>query len=313
MRKLLKRITYFFLFVFVLLNILCASQAYYFTRFYNNIKPQSAEQMGITGMLLGVPYPKSIVSDSLKIPHSNITLTATDGLKLAGWHLRHQPSDSVKANGTIIMFHGHGSSRSGIINEATSFYNLGFNVFMIDFRAHGQSEGNISSIGYYEARDVKAAYDYIAAAGEKSIVLWGISLGAATITKAMNDYSTVQPKKIILEMPFGSMLAAVEGRVRIMGLPDEPIGVLLTFWGGTELGVWAFGNKPQEYVKKITCPVLLQWGKKDPRVSEKETDAVYANLALKEKILKKYDGIAHESICTKAHEQWVHNVSAFLK
>lgn len=269
--------------------------------------------MGISGMLLGVPLPKSIISDSLKISHYNVTLNTQDGLKLASWHLQHGSSDSVKAKGTIIMFHGHGSSRSGVINEASSFYNLGFNVFMIDFRAHGQSEGNISSIGYYESRDVKAAYDYIAAGGEKNIVLWGISLGAATITKAMNDYPNVQPKKIILEMPFGSMLAAVEGRVRIMGMPDEPIGVLLTFWGGTELGVWAFSNKPEEYVKAITCPVLLQWGKSDPRVSEKETDAVYANLASKEKTLKEYDGIAHESICTKAHEKWMQNVSTFLK
>ena len=313
MRKILKRIAYFFLFIFILLNIICASQAYYFTRFYDNIKVTAPQEMGILTMLLGQQFPKSIVVDSLKIPHSNISITTEDGLKLAAWNVQHQPTDTLKAKGTIIMFHGHGSSRSGVIMEAGSFYNMGWNIFMVDFRAHGQSEGTECSIGYYESKDVKAAYDYIAASGEKSIVLWGISLGAATITKAINDYPSVQPKKIMLEMPFGTMLGAVEGRVRTMNLPDEPIGVLLTFWGGAELGVWAYSNKPQEYAKKITCPVLLQWGKIDPRVSEKETDAIYTNLAAKEKKVIKYDGIGHESICKNAHEKWVQNVSAFLK
>ena len=68
------------------------------------------------------------------------------------------------------MFHGYGSSRSEIIPEATAFYNLQYNVFMIDFRAHGSSEGDICSMGYFEANDVRAAYNYIKAAGEKNIV-----------------------------------------------------------------------------------------------------------------------------------------------
>ena len=59
-------------------------------------------------------------------------------------------------------------------------------------------------------------------------------------------------------MPFGSLPDAVKGRVKIMGLPQEPISTLLTFWGGVQNGFWAFNLKPSEYAKKIKCPVLLQ-------------------------------------------------------
>ena len=76
-------------------------------------------------------------------------------------------------------------------------------------------------------------------------------------------------------MPFGTMLGAAEGLIRTMHLPDEPLGVELTFWGGLETGNWSFNNNPEEYVKKIHCPVLLQWGEKDNRVTQKETDHIY--------------------------------------
>ena len=316
MKLLLKRTAYIVASVFIFFNIICAFQAYHFTRFEENYVPQNPQQMGFldkTGAaLFGLPMAKSKVVDSLKIAHSNTTLTTEDGFKLASWHLRHLQNDSVKSKGTIILFHGHGSCRSGLIAEATDFYNLGWNVFMIDFRSHGESEGSECSVGYREVRDVKTAYDYISKTGEKNILLYGASMGAATITKAMNDYPDIQPRKIILEMPFANMQHAVEGFVRTMNLPDEPLGTFLTFWGGTELGIWAFSNRPSEYVKKINCPVLLQWGKDDIRVTEKETDEIFANLPGKEKTVVKYDGVGHESICKKSHEKWMQNVTAFL-
>jgi alpha-beta hydrolase superfamily lysophospholipase len=263
-----------------------------------------------TGVILfGQRYAKSKVVDSLHVPHNGTFVTTEDGLKLAAWDLAH---NDTRSKGTILMFHGFGSSRSGIIEEAESFYNLGWNVFMIDFRASGESEGNISSVGYYEVKDVKAAYDHVAATGEKNILMYGVSMGAATITKAMNDYPQLHPSKLILEMPFATMLNAVEGRVRIMNLPGEPFGVLLTFWGGTEMGVWAFSNKPEEYVKKISCPVLLQWGKKDQRVKEDETNEIYHNLASKQKTLVEYENAGHESLCINDHAKWMQSVSAFL-
>lgn len=311
MRKWLKRLGYTILILFILLNIVCASQAYHFIHFYDGITLKKPGEMGIADIVFGVDYPKAIVVDSLKSPHTNVEITTEDNLKLAGWRLTHA-AGSQKSRGTVIMFHGHGSSRSGVINEADNFYNLGWNVLMIDFRAHGKSEGNLTSIGYFEAKDVKAAYDFIAKQGEKNIVLWGISLGAATITKAISDYTTVQPAKVILEMPFATMLDATEGRVRMEGMPAEPISALVTFWGGVELGLWAFSNKPQEYARKINCPVLLQKGRLDIRVTDAEEQTLFNNIPAAQKKYVVYETAAHESLCKKEPEKWLQNVSSFL-
>jgi alpha-beta hydrolase superfamily lysophospholipase len=210
------------------------------------------------------------------------------------------------------MFHGHGGTRSGVVAEANAFHDMGYNVCMVDFRAHGNSDGNICTIGYKEVADVIAAFDYVIAKGEKNVVLWGISLGAATILKTLNDHPEIQPSKVILEMPFGSLMEAVKGRLRLMKLPEQPFATLLTFWGGAEQGFWAFGLKPSEYAHAVKVPVLLQWGKNDSRVNESETNEIYSNIPSADKRLVVYDNSGHESLLKKEPAKWLTQVTSFL-
>ena len=214
-------------------------------------------------------------------------------LDLEGWYFK---NDAHK--GTVILFHGHGSSKSKLLHEAGYMHSLGFSTFLVDFRAHGGSDGNVCTIGYKESEDIKAAYDYIQQKGEKNIILWGISLGASTIIKAVHDYEDMKPRKLILEMPFGTLLQAIKGRMRTMQIPEQPLSTLLAFWGGLEQGFWAFSYKPCEYAKKITCPVLLQWGGRDHRVSRQEIDCIYNNISSADKKLVIYPMKLYMNHCT---------------
>ena len=209
------------------------------------------------------------------------------------------------------MFHGHGSKKSAILSEAKGFNELGYNTLLVDMRAHGASGGNTCTIGYKEAADVKTAYEYLQKTGEKNILLYGISLGAATVTKAINDYA-LKPSKIMLEMPFASLPDAVEGRVKMMGLPVQPVSTLLTFWGGTLHGFWAYNLRPADYVKKITCPVLVHWGRHDPRVSEAETNDVFKNITTPKR-LEVFEESGHESLLKKEPSKWMNSVATFLQ
>lgn len=314
MNKWLKRVLYCILFLFVFINILAAFHAYKFTHFFNekDIAVRKPEEMSgwekTKIILFGVDYAKRPINALPLQPYKDFAVTTTDGLKLQGWYIPASP-----AKGTVFMFHGHGGNRSGVLEEANAFNKLGYNVCMIDFRAHGSSDGNVCTIGYRETADVKAAYDYVKQTGEQNIVLWGVSLGAATIAKTLNDYPTVTPNKVILEMPFGSLPEAVEARLRIMHLPEQPLATMLTFWGGTEQGFWAFGLKPSEYVRAMKAPVLLQWGKKDQRVTEKETNDVFNNIGSAQKRLAVYPYCGHESLLKKEPSRWMSEVTAFLQ
>ena len=92
------------------------------------------------------------------IQYESVELTSEDGLKLAGWY-------TPPKNGTVILVaHGHASARPEDIYAL--FASHGYGVLAWDFRAHGDSEGDFTSLGYYEVLDVKAALDYALAAGE---------------------------------------------------------------------------------------------------------------------------------------------------
>ena len=313
MKKILKILLRTFIVLLVFINIVVAFHAYKFTHFYNPGQVVIKKQEDKSGwditkdLLFGLNAVKqqNTIADSV---NEKVILTTADKIKLEGWYTA---ADSAK--GTVCMFHGHGGKKSGNNKEAEAFRKLGYNTFQIDFRAHGSSSGNTCTIGYDESEDVKLAYDFIKSKGEKNIVLWGISMGAAAVTKAMDEYPAMQPNKIIIEMPFGTIEDAVEGRIKMMHLPAQPLATLITFWGGVEHGFWAFGMKPQEYAKKISCPTLLQWGANDPRVSRAEEDILFANLATTNKKFVVYDNCVHESLCKKENEKWMAEVSTFLK
>lgn len=313
MSRLFKIVLRSIIILFVLLNVIVAFHAYKFTHFYNNgevVIKKNEEKNGwdkTKEILFGINAVKQQNSNASDSTYKSIILATKDSIKLEGWYI---PADSAK--GTICMFHGHGGKKSGNNDEAAVFHKLGYNTFQTDFRAHGNSGGNTCTIGYDESEDVKLAYDYVKAKGEKNIVLWGISMGASTITKAVKDYQ-LEPQKVILEMPFGTIKDAVKGRLKIMGLPAEPIATLLTFWGGTEHGFWAFGMKPQEYAASIKCPVLLQWGRNDPRVSKSEEDILFNNISTTNKKFVIYETAGHESLCKKEPAKWEAETAAFLR
>ena len=313
MKKMLKFLLRTAIALFVLLNIVVAFHAYKFTHFYNNGEISIKKAEDKTGwdktkeILTGINAVKQKNTVTTDSTFNTVYLKTKDSLKLEGWYIT---TDS--AVGTVLLFHGHGGTKSGVIAEAAGFKKMGYNTLLLDFRAHGNSEGNTCTIGYDEAEDVKVAYNFIKNKGEKNIILWGISMGASTVTKAVKDYS-LEPQKVILEMPFGTIKDAVVGRVKMMGLPAEPVSTLLTFWGGAEHGFWAFGMKPEEYAKSIKCPVLLQWGRNDPRVTKSEEDILFNNLPSSNKKFVIYETAGHESLCKKEHEKWEAEVTDFLR
>ena len=263
MRSLVKWLLKIFLILFIILNGIVICHAYKFTHFYNvgevKIIPQKEKSSWDKTKDLFLGF--NSVKQTNNIPDSNyrtVYLITKDNLKLEAWYMQ-----VPNSKGTVALFHGHGSKKSAVLTEAYAFQKMGYNTMLLDFRAHGNSGGNTCTIGYKEAEDVQLAYKYLRQQGEKNIVLWGISLGAATITKAINDYG-IAPQKIILEMPFGSLPDAVKGRVKIIGLPQEPISTLLTFWGGIENGFWAFNVQPFEYVKNKVSGIIATWYQRSP-------------------------------------------------
>ncbi len=114
--------------------------------------------------------------------HDKVEIESFDGLKLRGRFLPN--GDSKK---TILLMHGYrscGKNDFGCVAEY--YYSLGFNLLIVDQRAHGESEGRYITFGVRERYDCTGWVKYLnSRIGEDSdIFLDGISMGAATVLMA---------------------------------------------------------------------------------------------------------------------------------
>jgi len=306
---LFKRLLKIIVGIFLLMNIIAIFHAYKFTHFSDKIYEKTdantltaTQKAGI--LFFGIDNPRPVNTQKPAQPYSTVKLKSN--VTIECW--------SIKTNnpkGTVILFHGYGGDKSGMLDKSDAFVKMGYNTLLVDFMGSGGSEGNTTSIGYFEAQQVKTCFDYLKRNGEKNIHLFGTSMGAAAILKAVNDYP-MQPASVMIECPFGSMYKTVCARFSIMGVPTVPMAGLLVFWGGVENGFWAFKHNPEDYAKAVNCPVLLMYGEKDNRVNREEINTIFANLKGK-KQLATYPLAGHENYLKKYNDKWNADVKAFLK
>jgi len=91
---------------------------------------------------------------------------------------------------TIVLCHGYGSSRGELLTLVAALQDHQYNVFVFDFAAHGGNAG-ITSFGYHEADEVRAAIDELAKRNDvdpERFGVWGYNLGAyAALREAESD------------------------------------------------------------------------------------------------------------------------------
>jgi dipeptidyl aminopeptidase/acylaminoacyl peptidase len=127
-----------------------------------------------------------------------------DGLNLSGWLIKAPENEQ-----TVIFAHGYRRNR---LHDSVPFLPIarflsdrGCNVLMFDFRNSGQSEGELTSVGQYEVRDLLGAVDFIKAQPglNPQIVLMGYSMGAATSILAGAREPAVTA--VIADAPFADL------------------------------------------------------------------------------------------------------------
>ena len=299
---------------FVLINISAALYADKLTHLHapadnTRKKPPSANIVSKTWHLFTGPilYRRSL-SGEPAFTFSTIILKTRKAIPIEAWYSK---TDSV-SKGTMILVHGLTGNKGLLLDEANAFRSFGYNVLLIDLRSHGNSGGGTTTIGYKESEEVRLAYDYIVQAGEKKIFLWGASMGAVAVIKALSDYQ-LHPEGIIIEMPFLSLQSHLKSQARFLGFPRQPFAFLTTFWIGIEQGFNGLGFKTTKYAKNINCPVLMQYGEKDELVLGYETDEIYGAIPGAHKKLVIYDEAGHESFLRKDPAGWKREVSVFLE
>jgi pimeloyl-ACP methyl ester carboxylesterase len=115
--------------------------------------------------------------------YREVAVQSSDGLSLGGWWVVRDGSSCA-----AVLVHGWGGDRSDlhVVETALVYHRAGFNVLMLDLRAHGESEGDRITAGYREVRDVRGALSWLGKRGfdPEDVVLHGWSLGGAAVMQA---------------------------------------------------------------------------------------------------------------------------------
>src|SRR6266581_2655519 len=126
---------------------------------------------------------------------------------------------------TIVLCHGYESSRGELLTLVSALQDHQYNVFVFDFAAHGANSG-ITTLGYREADEVRAAVDLLAARPDLDPTrfgLWGYNLGAyAALREAENDKRI---RALVLDSVYDEPKQMVKVGVERNGLSTFPLMV----------------------------------------------------------------------------------------
>ncbi len=176
----------------------------------------------------------TVTPENIGLSYVDVTFISGDGLSLNGWWI---PADDSR--GILLYCHGNAGNICNRLEILRILNRLGMSTFIFDYRGYGNSEGRPDEEGTYQ--DAEAALGWIVETQEcraEDIVFLGRSLGGAVAARLAKH---TRPRALILESSFTS--------IPDMGKalhPFLPVRLLSRFSYATI-----------EYIKEVTCPVLV--------------------------------------------------------
>ncbi len=166
--------------------------------------------------------------------YEEIYLDAEDGARLHAWYIPHPEADY-----TFWIFSGNAGNKSYMLDSIGLIYNLGYSVFIYDYRGFGPSRGKMTEQTMYQ--DTELGWQYLTRKREippGRIVLHGRSLGTAMASWIAEK---TKPAALILESGFTSISDMAKIHYRWL-----PIDLLLQ---------WQYDNLNR--IGNIQSPVLF--------------------------------------------------------
>jgi fermentation-respiration switch protein FrsA (DUF1100 family) len=149
--------------------------------------------------LLYDPLVNGYQEDEINFDYKEIFIQNKEGIKLKAW--LHE-KDLINKK-TIIFFHGNAGNLKNRNYKLNELSKIDVNFLIVAYRGFSGNQGKPSEQGLYE--DARSSLDWLKTkgVGEKNIILYGESLGAAVAIETAQNKDLAG---IILESPFTSMV-----------------------------------------------------------------------------------------------------------
>lgn len=138
-------------------------------------------------------------------------IVTPDGIRIAAWYIPGSHPSGPPGT-TVVIAHGHSSNKSDMLPWAKVLHDK-YNIVMFDFRAHGQSSGEQSTVGVREQADLRAVIDWVEETHKPAhLAVLGLSMGgAAAAGEAAAD---PRVEALILDSTHATLANALQARLQ---------------------------------------------------------------------------------------------------
>ena len=244
-----------------------------------------------------------------EVGYSDVYISSDDGLKLHNYKIINK---NVSKKWVIIV-HGYTSKGFNMTSYAKNFYNMRYNIMIPDLRAHGESEGHYIGMGWDDRNDIINLIEYIIAEdGKAEIVLFGVSMGAATVMMVSGEKLPSNVKAVVEDCGYTSAWDQFAYQLKtLFNLPKFPMMNIVDIICKIRAGYFISDASAIKQVKKTSIPTLFIHGDSDSFVPFEMQEKLYdACSAEKEKVV--IEGATHARAAYTNPELYWLSVENFL-
>lgn len=287
-----------------------ASYFYNRTMIRSNAKRENTQKMAGTDWDKYIPHIRECKEKLAQCPHEDMYIKSADGLKLHGTYFPCEGSKKV-----VICFHGYTSEGMNDYSTLAIFYmKNGYNLLLVDERAHGQSEGTYIGFGCLDRHDAKLwIEEMVKKLGEDcKILLHGDSMGGATVLMTTGLELPPQVKAAISDCAFTSAWEVFASVLKnTYHLPAFPLLQIANGMVRKRAGYELDECNAKNEVAKAKIPILFIHGEADTFVPCSMVHELH-DACKSEKKLVIIEGAGHVESCYRDADLYEESIESFI-
>ena len=259
-------------------------------------------------------YPKTDVSErtpeTLKFSFENVNFNSTDNVALKGWFIPAKKKEENKNPATIIVLHGYGLTRAEALDWCHYLHD-NYNLFLFDFRGHGNSQIKPVTFGYKESKDVIGALEYLKTRPDVDrtrIGVFGYDIGANAAILAAAE--TADIRMVIADSAFDRFSTSLSAWYERYSFLKKPLAWMTGQWFRFLAQTNPSKFVPADSVRYTTAPILLMAAEKNDEGSAQSARNIRQNVISKEAELWTVSG-NYESLFMGQREEYKKRVLEF--
>lgn len=257
----------------------------------------------IAGSILTKPVPEQF--NATPQAASPVEFDSQSRSTIRGWLY-----EATEPVALAVLMHGVRSNRGQMVARAEHLQSLGITAMVFDFQAHGESTGEIITLGYLESLDAQAAVDFVSELNpELPKLVVGVSMGGAA---AIMSEPALEIDALIVESVYPDIKTAIGNRLASRLPGGRLLTPLLSLQIKPRIGVSADELAPDQYAKNVDVPTLVLSGRKDRRTTVADTQRLM-NALNGEKQLYFFDSAGHDDLERFDSKQYWGVVEPFIK